>query len=390
MNDQRLRLDLADLADEVTPVDLRDRALRTSRRIGIQRAVATSAAAVVMLAAATGTAFAILPNRGTDPLPATTPSVTASPSPSASPTPSATGSPSAPVSGDPAGSAGTAAFGRVLYGAHPGTLGEDDKAAGHLYSWQPGDGPKRLLAIDPLVAVLNAAVSPNGRRVAWVEDDALWVSAADGSGKRKLRTGVDGQCWGPTWSPDSQRLTIGTISSDPGAYRTGTIEVSSGRFTEVGPADGCHPVWSGDGRTIAYADGSDGRVILASPTGKGKRAIPGLGGDARYSCFDVASLSPDGDRIALYRRGPDMESGDVARELDANVVLDTRTGKAVSLPLGGRELRQVFFQSDGSTVVRVRSGERYTLILVDENGKKVTEQAEPSSLKGMQVIGVAD
>ncbi|MEU8295869.1 hypothetical protein AB0C04_01085 [Micromonospora sp. NPDC048909] len=91
MNDQRLRLDLADLADEVTPVDLRDRALRTSRRIGIQRAVATSAAALVLLGAATGTAFAMMPDRRADPLPATTPSVTATPTPTAdatSPSPS--------------------------------------------------------------------------------------------------------------------------------------------------------------------------------------------------------------------------------------------------------------------------------------------------------------
>ncbi|MGC1214364.1 MAG: hypothetical protein WA890_24280, partial [Micromonospora sp.] len=62
MNDDRLRFDLAELADEVTPVDLRDRALRTSRRLGIQRAVATSAAAVVLLAAAAGTALAVRPN----------------------------------------------------------------------------------------------------------------------------------------------------------------------------------------------------------------------------------------------------------------------------------------------------------------------------------------
>ncbi|WP_346537462.1 hypothetical protein [Micromonospora sp. DPT] len=95
MNDQRLRLDLTDLAEEVTPVDLRDRALRTSRRIGIQRAVATSAAAVVLFGAATGTAFAILPNRNADPVPGTTPSATASPSPTASPsaTPSSVGAP---------------------------------------------------------------------------------------------------------------------------------------------------------------------------------------------------------------------------------------------------------------------------------------------------------
>ncbi|HEX2772950.1 MAG TPA: hypothetical protein VHN18_11045, partial [Micromonosporaceae bacterium] len=61
MNTDRLRFELAALAEEVTPVDLRDRTLRTSRRLGIQRAVATSAAVVVLLGVATGTAFAIRP-----------------------------------------------------------------------------------------------------------------------------------------------------------------------------------------------------------------------------------------------------------------------------------------------------------------------------------------
>ncbi|WP_446217620.1 hypothetical protein [Micromonospora sp. IBHARD004] len=98
MNHDRLRLDLAGLAEEVTPVDLRDRALRTSRRLGIQRAIATSAAAVVMLGAATGTAFAFMPrNEGQAPMPADTSSVTvtASPSGEPSPSPTASGSPTA-------------------------------------------------------------------------------------------------------------------------------------------------------------------------------------------------------------------------------------------------------------------------------------------------------
>ncbi|SCE86569.1 hypothetical protein GA0070607_2538 [Micromonospora coriariae] len=68
------------------------------------------------------------------------------------------------------------------------------------------------------------------------------------------------------------------------------------------------------------------------------------------------------------------DAGDAARSLLANVVLDTRTGKEVVLPL------------DGSMVVRVRSGDRYTLILVDEGGTKVAEQAEPPSLRDMQII----
>ncbi|MFE9204039.1 hypothetical protein [Micromonospora sp. NPDC007230] len=98
MNHDRLRLDLAGLAEEVSPVDLRDRALRTSRRLGLQRAIATSAAAVVMLCAATGTAFALVPrNDGLAPVPADTPSVTvpASPSGEPAPSPSAGSSPTA-------------------------------------------------------------------------------------------------------------------------------------------------------------------------------------------------------------------------------------------------------------------------------------------------------
>ena len=70
MNEDRLRFDLADLADEVTPVDLRDRALRTSRRLGIQRAVTTSVAALVLIGAATGTALAIRPDEQSGPAPA--------------------------------------------------------------------------------------------------------------------------------------------------------------------------------------------------------------------------------------------------------------------------------------------------------------------------------
>ncbi|MCW3843560.1 hypothetical protein ONA70_25995 [Micromonospora yasonensis] len=106
MNEDRLRFDLADLADEVTPVDLRDRALRTSRRLGIQRAVTTSAAALVMIAAATGTALAIRPNEQSGPAPAT--SVTATPTPTperASPSPSTAepaDAPMAPVTADEA------------------------------------------------------------------------------------------------------------------------------------------------------------------------------------------------------------------------------------------------------------------------------------------------
>ncbi|MDW3845018.1 hypothetical protein NMK34_00155 [Micromonospora sp. BRA006-A] len=70
-------------------------------------------------------------------------------------------------------------------------------------------------------------------------------------------------------------------------------------------------------------------------------------------------------------------------------MLDTRTGAEVPLPLGGRQLRQVFFQPDGSMVVRVRSGDRYTVVLVNATGRKITERAEPSALRDMQIVSAA-
>ncbi|MER6591690.1 hypothetical protein ABT214_07540 [Micromonospora purpureochromogenes] len=389
MNDQRLRLDLAALAEEVTPVDLRDRALRTSRRIGIQRAIATSAAAVVLFGAATGTAFAFLPNRGADPIPGTTPSVTASPSPIASPTPSPSGSPSIapPATSTSSQPASSATFGRLHYG--PSSSGGADTA--HLYSWKPGDTPVRRLALPVNPAQLNAAVSPDGRRVAWVEDGgALWTSALDGSGKRKLHDLVDNMCWSPTWSPNSRQLTVRLGAADGSFSKAGLLDVSSGAFTEVAGFDGCHPVWAANG-TVAFADGSNGTVVVTDRTGAGRRTIPGLGSKgSRYVCFDVASISPDGRRIALFRIDRDGTYGDAARSLSANAVLDTRTGNVMTLPLGGRELRQAYFQADGSLVARVRSGSRYTLILVDKAGKKVAEKAESSSLASMQIIAAVD
>ncbi|RKN13975.1 hypothetical protein D7147_29460 [Micromonospora musae] len=392
MNDQRLRLDLADLAEEVTPVDLRDRALRTSRRIGTQRAVATSAAVVLMLAAATGTAFAILPGRGADPLPATTPSITASPSPSASPTPSVSTDPSTPSSGAPASLGDTATFDRLFYVPEDVTPGAQSV---RLRSWRPGDDPTRLASLPQVPALTSASVSPDGQRVAWVEDGdqpTLYVANVDGSGRKPMVVGADRACVTPTWSPDSRHLLFRESADDTGVPRRyGVLDTRSAKKTVhwwTAEPEACHALWSADGNTIAM--NTSAGVTLFDPDGKRKRDVPGLSHNGNWWSGHIASIAPNGSRIALYRFHPQEEDQrDVARFLRASAVLDTRTGKAVSLPLGGRELRQVFFQADGSMVVRVRSGGHSTLILVDEDGTKISEEAEPSSLTNMQIIGTA-
>jgi hypothetical protein len=87
MTADRLRLDLAELADEAIQIDLHDRVLTFSRRLGIQRAVAGSAAVLALVAAASGAAFAVLPDRAAPPMPpaASTPSASVTAEPTAEP-----------------------------------------------------------------------------------------------------------------------------------------------------------------------------------------------------------------------------------------------------------------------------------------------------------------
>jgi hypothetical protein len=88
MNDlDALRLDLADLANEVRPVDLRDRSLAASRRIRTRRAMVSSAVVVALVVA--GVALLARPGRERA-LPPVGPTITLAPSPDRSPDPTAT------------------------------------------------------------------------------------------------------------------------------------------------------------------------------------------------------------------------------------------------------------------------------------------------------------
>ncbi|PWR09485.1 hypothetical protein DKT68_12060 [Micromonospora acroterricola] len=392
MNDQRLRLDLAALADEVTAVDLRDRTLRTSRRLGIQRAVATSAAALVLIAAATGTAFAIRPDQTAPPLPADTPSVTATPTPNQSPTPTPSTSADDPSGAPPSGGSGTntpsVQFGKLFYG--PADVTRVKTAI--LRSWRPGGSTVQLLALPDIAFKGNMSVSSDGHRVAWVDsNNNLVVADADGSGKQQIRSNVDPYCVGAAWSPDRRQLLFRELAEPGGPGRFGMLDLRSAEMTVrwwASEPAACNAVWSADGRTIALT--TDYGVTLYGADGTKKRVVPGFSRDG-WSTDDVVSLAPNGSRVALLRRNMGGgDAGDVARDLRVNVVLDTRTGKQVTLPLGGRTLRQVYFQTDGSMVVRVQAGSGYAVLLVDEDGKKISETAEPASLKDMQILAVVD
>jgi TolB protein len=375
-----LRHGLADLAEDVVSVDLYDGVVEESRRIHRRRVLAAALAAATALAVVAGGTAALAewrprsqqqsgdqPSPGVTSDPATTPSGAAPSVPSGSPA-----SGSAPVTQQPAS---------LLYAPASGS------GTVRLSSWRPGTPSTEAgMAIGWESAALNVNFSPDGKQVSWVagDDRSLYVAKANGTGQRRLRGDVDNMCTEPVWLPDGKRLLV----RDGATGRVGYLTVATVAFHAL-PAEvsGCHFAFSADGRKMAYADGS-GKLILANTDGTGRREIAGIRGTpGEYHAFAALSLSADGSRLATYRLSKDAQThGDAARSLWANLVLDTRTGDPVSLPVTG-SVRQALFRPDGSMLIRLAGITRNEVVLVSASGEVVWRHAEPASLKDQWLLG---
>jgi Tol biopolymer transport system component len=106
--------------------------------------------------------------------------------------------------------------------------------------------------------------SPDGRRIAFASDrggdDELYVMDSDGGNVRQL-THNDAEDLSPSWSPDGSRLAF--AGDRGGAWGIWTIAADGGaasRLARGGAAGVTPPVWSPDGRFVAY-----GRVDQLPP-----------------------------------------------------------------------------------------------------------------------------
>jgi TolB protein len=142
----------------------------------------------------------------------------------------------------------------------------------------------------------NPHWSPDGSRLAFDDDDGLYVVNADGSGVSKVARGGF-----PTWSPDGTRIAFLAASKGGGneiriANADGTGEMT---VTEGGGSLDL-PAWSPDGSRIAYiiwAKGQGPQLYVVNPDGTGETRLTDLRSDGMggYS----PSWSPDGSTIAI-------------------------------------------------------------------------------------------
>ncbi|MGC4885996.1 TolB family protein [Micromonospora sp. DT227] len=372
MNQDRLRFDLADLADEVTPVDLRDRALRTSRRLAVRRAVATSAAVLLALAAATGTALAIRPD-GSAPAPAL-PSVTSTPPP-VQPTPTPSVEPSRSPSKGPS--------------VGPGQ--PSSALAGTRYYLEQTSARSRIHAVrgtqDRVVHEVvhsgggceanTVSVSPDGKRVVWVQDSTdnnmsgvLLIATVGDDGARTLAEGIS--CLGSRplrWQSDDllmvQRKNGQSVLYDAQAQRQ--IIGDPGQET-----DRC---WSADGTWLAAV--ADGKPYVTNGTRTRQYTYTPPKQEAdKWGGWEARSVSMDGRYVAVGWIGTDPSRRD-----GSFAVVDTTTSKVVDLP-GTGEVRSVLFSADGTVLLRRGTG----ITVLDSAFEPLGTVAEPAPARNRALL----
>ena len=160
-----------------------------------------------------------------------------------------------------------------------------------------GSGLRRLVSGSPGTVASWPDWSPDGSRIVYnviSPGDTATISVvnADGSNAVSISTvsPVDGD-FRPHWSPDGTRIVFTRQSGRTGPnYSTSRIFVMNADGSNVTPLTQAshwawHPVWSPDGRSIAFMDnGSFYSVVVMNANGTGERLIA-------TPCCDVGFMS---------------------------------------------------------------------------------------------------
>jgi eukaryotic-like serine/threonine-protein kinase len=197
--------------------------------------------------------------------------------------------------------------------------------------------------------------------------EEIYVVRSDGSDLRRLVSG-EFRNRGPRWSPDGS--TIAFQSNKSGRAEIWTIHPDGSGLRQVTSTTGAEPiqpVWSPDGRSLAYSR-MDGTSAIIDMTRLGSAEPQSLAANG----FFARSWSPDGTWILGQMANADSS-------LATMVEYDVKSGRTRELGSGNQDI----WDPDGRHVIYERDGDVWQLY-VDKRKQERLVEVQPNRLAGMR------
>ena len=209
--------------------------------------------------------------------------------------------------------------------------------------------------------VISAAWAPDGKRIAYVVGDSVFVREARGDSRGIARVF---EAHGCAWSPDAEylacssgnaiALTPGTLFGNASPSRVVSVRVRDGRVVPLTDSlfANLSPVWSPDGRWVYYVSNRYGpRDIFAQAMAGGEPRGPALRLTTGLNAHTI-SLSADGRRIAYGDLAIESnawsiaDAGPSAGRRPSSAIQVTRGSQFVESSLLSRDGRWLYYDSD--------------------------------------------
>ncbi len=176
----------------------------------------------------------------------------------------------------------------------------------------------------------NPLWSPGGRQIAFMrlgDTQKIYLMNADGTGLKSVISEMDHpQVWG--WTPDGRQILYGVRVAD-GTSQLRLVNPYTGDISDLFavPFDSPMPVYSPDGKWVAYLDSVPGRMAnglyISHPDGTKKQLIVQLD----YWPVTNAGWSPDGKWITFNAINTDLFV-----PMSTNGLVNIETGQVIPLP----------------------------------------------------------